>query len=78
MNSVNKGSIVKTIEADKEIFLCDLDGFATIKGDPDVCVISVISRTLNDPDCFDADKKVDVILFTDIYENLVTHEIEEV
>src|SRR5574341_771295 len=46
MNSVNKGSIVKTIEADKEIFLCDLDGFATIKGVPDVCIIGVISRTL--------------------------------
>ncbi|MGH9922872.1 MAG: hypothetical protein ACRD38_08985, partial [Nitrososphaerales archaeon] len=46
MNTVNKGSIVKTIEAQKEVFLCDLD-----KNKID-------------------DKKVDLVLFTEIWENL--------
>ncbi len=44
MNTVNKGSIVKTIEAQKEVFMCNL-GNGTIK-------------------------KVDLVLFTEIWENL--------
>jgi hypothetical protein len=44
MNTVNKGSIVKTIEAQKEVFLCTLDDGTR--------------------------KKVDVVLFTEIWENL--------
>ncbi len=50
MNTVTKGKIAKTIEAQKEVFFCHLDN---------------------------ADKKVDVILFTDIYEDLASQEVEE-
>jgi hypothetical protein len=46
MNTVIKGSVVKTIEAQKEIFLCDLDNDSR------------------------HEKKVDLVLFTDIWENL--------
>ncbi|MFY3740021.1 MAG: hypothetical protein HMLIMOIP_000446 [Candidatus Nitrosomirales archaeon] len=53
MNTVTKGKIAKTVEAQKEVFICVL-GEAT------------------------AIKKVDVILFTDIYEDLSTQEVEEV
>jgi len=51
MNTVNKGKIVKTVESQKEVFLCFLG--ATIK-------------------------KVEVILFTDVYEDLATQEVLEV
>jgi len=47
MNTVNKGSIVKTIEAQKEVFICDFGNS-------------------NHHD----DKKVDVVLFSEIWENL--------
>jgi hypothetical protein len=50
-NTVNKGKIAKTIEAQKEVFLCFFNT---------------------------AIKKVDVILFTDIYEDLSTQEVVEV
>ncbi len=51
MNTVNKGNIAKTIEAQKEVFHCDLNEFQ---------------------------KKVDVVIFTDIYENLTTQDVLEV
>jgi|GEM_PF-2449420 len=46
MNTVNKGSTVKTIESQKEVFLCNLDNKGVF------------------------DKKVDLVLFTEIWENL--------
>ncbi len=46
MNTVNKGSIVKTIESQKEVFQCNLDNKGVY------------------------DKKVDLVLFTEIWENL--------
>jgi hypothetical protein len=45
MNTVTKGKIAKTVEAQKEVFICELDN---------------------------ALKKVDVVLFTEIYEDLNT------
>jgi hypothetical protein len=54
MNTVNKGSIVTTIETQKEIFLCTLTATPA------------------------AVKKVDVVTFTIIYENLSTQTVEEV
>ncbi|MGH9877588.1 MAG: hypothetical protein ACRD5H_08115, partial [Nitrososphaerales archaeon] len=62
MNTVTKGKIAKTIEAQKEVFLCLLDGAV-------ICLV---------PNCVDTVKKVEVILFTDIYEDLSTQEVEEV
>ncbi len=53
MNTVTKGKIAKTVESQKEVFICVL-GEAT------------------------AIKKVDVILFTDIYEDLSTQEVTEI
>ena len=47
MNTVNKNKIIKTVKAEKEIFLCDL---ATTQEVPL--------------------KKVDLVIFTDIWENL--------
>jgi hypothetical protein len=51
MNTVNKGSIAKTIEAQKEVFLCEFGGVG---------------------------KKVDIILFTQIYEDLNTQTVIDV
>ncbi|MGH9877589.1 MAG: hypothetical protein ACRD5H_08120 [Nitrososphaerales archaeon] len=59
MNTVTKGKIAKTIEAQKEVFECEL---------PDNCDEEV--------DC--VDKKVDIVLFTEIYEDLNTQEVLEV
>ena len=72
MNTVVKpnANIAKTVEAQKEIFLCDLDGWGT--GSPIDCVTS---GPATNPTCFDADKKVDIVLFTEIYENMVTRTI---
>ncbi|MFY3740019.1 MAG: hypothetical protein HMLIMOIP_000444 [Candidatus Nitrosomirales archaeon] len=63
MNTVTKGNIAKTVESQKEIFLCALDG-------AQVCIDA--------PPCASTVKKVEVILFTDIYEDLATQEVEEV
>jgi hypothetical protein len=52
MDSVRVGKIVKTIETQKQVYLCELpDG---------------------------TEKKVDIVVFTEIYENIDTHEILEV
>ncbi|MGH9876245.1 MAG: MSCRAMM family protein [Nitrososphaerales archaeon] len=48
MNSIRKGSTAKTIETQKEVFIC----------------------TMNTPSDATDDKKVDLVLFTDIYQNL--------
>ena len=53
MNTVTKGKIAKTIEAQKEVFECDFSGN-------------------------DVEKKVDIVLFTEIYEDLNTHETTDV
>lgn len=71
MNTVVRGNdnIAKTVEAQKEIFLCDLDGDSLKKP-----CLSTATRA-DDPMCFDPDKKVDIVLFTEIYENMVTRTI---
>ena len=66
-NSINKGSTVKTIEAQKMVYLCDLDGFLREDGQPLICE-STAPNT--DPDCFDPDKKIDEVVFTEIWKNL--------
>jgi hypothetical protein len=66
MNTVNKGSIAKTIEAQKEIFICELG--------VDACSLDV---EIMCPET-GVVKKVEVILFTDIYEDLSTQTVEEV
>jgi hypothetical protein len=72
MNTVVKANsnIAKTVEAQKEVFLCDLDG-DTAPGN----LCSPTAPRDDDPTCFDPDKKVDVVLFTEIYENMVTRTI---
>jgi len=52
MNTVNKGNIVKTIEAQKEAFECEL------------------------PD--ETEKKVDLVIFTEIYEDLSTQTVLDI
>ena len=64
MNTVNKGNIVKTVESQKEIFTCNLD-FLT-EGTNDF-VIDVGSFLVIFPE---PEKKVDVVTFTDIWEDL--------
>ncbi len=66
MNTVNKGSIAKTIEAQKEVFICELG--------VDACSVDV---EIMCPDT-GVVKKVEVVLFTDIYEDLSTQTVEEV
>ncbi|MFY3740020.1 MAG: hypothetical protein HMLIMOIP_000445 [Candidatus Nitrosomirales archaeon] len=53
MNTVTKGKLAKTIEAQKEIFECDFETDST-------------------------EKKVDIVLFTEIYEDLNTQETTDV
>lgn len=61
MNTVTKGKIAKTIEAQKEFFECELGPpSGACEGDP--CV----------------EKKVDIVLFTEIYEDLNTQETTSV
>lgn len=62
MNTVTKGKIAKTMEAQKEVFICLLDGQV-------ICLVPNYVSTI---------KKVEVILFTDIYEDLSTQEVVEV
>jgi hypothetical protein len=50
MNTVNKGKIAKTVESQKEVFICLIGDF---------------------------EKKVEIILFTDIYEDLSTQTVLE-
>ncbi len=52
MNTVNKGKLAKTMEAQKEVFYCSLS-----------------NGTL---------KKVDIVLFTETFEDLSTHKITDV
>ena len=66
MNTVNKGSIAKTIEAQKEVFICEL-GVETCS--LDVEIMCPETGVL---------KKVEVVLFTDTYEDLSTQTVEEV
>jgi len=79
MNTVvrPKDNIAKTVEAQKEVFLCDLDGFNkdVQTGKPILCVPDLPSRPGTDPTCLDDDKKVDIVLFTEIYENMATRTI---
>jgi len=55
MNTVNKGATVKTVKAEKEIFLCDLDPTTQVNDGPS--------------------KKVDLVIFVDIWENATTQEV---
>jgi len=61
MNTVNKGNIVKTIEAQKEIFLCNLDPSNDI-------VINIFNIIIFDIPF--AEKKVDSVTVTEIWEDL--------
>ena len=74
MNTVNKGNgngLIKTVEAQKEIFLCDLDGDSS--GIGTLCTATTPPGAPGpNPTCLDNDKKVDVIIFTEIWENLVS------
>jgi len=68
MNTVNKGNTAKTIESQKEVFICVL-------GQPN----EQCQQTLGfDFRCFPTLKKVEVILFTEIYENLAAQAVTDV
>lgn len=78
MNTEAKGpngassGVVKTIESQKEVFRCDLDGPA---GTTTLCPTTPLGRPGGNTTCRDDDKKVDLIIFTDIWEDLknITH-----
>ena len=54
-NTINKGKIAKTIDAQKEVFICDFD-----------------------PTNTDVVKKVDIVIFAEVYEDLSTQTTTEV
>jgi len=60
MNTVNKGATVKTIKAEKEVFFCDFE--------PNI-------GSNVEPDDSPYLKKVDLVIFTDIWENLNTQNV---
>ncbi len=65
-NSINKGSLVKTVEAQKMVYLCDLDGF-----DRDEETGQPLPCTEEDRvNCFDPEKKVDEVIFAETWKNL--------
>jgi len=66
-NGNGKAGVVLTVEAQKEIFLCDLDSDSD---DTAPCGTTPPARPGNNPTCRDDDKKVDVIIFTEIWENV--------
>lgn len=68
-NSISKGSTVKTIEAQKMVYLCDLDGFLRDinTNQPIQCIAPGPGEDIQ---CFDADKKIDEVVFTEIWKNL--------
>ena len=61
MNTITKGIIAKTIEAQKETFDCEL------AGDEE-----------EDEGAVEVEKQVDIVIFTEIYENLTTQTVLEV
>ncbi|MEM2760143.1 MAG: hypothetical protein QXU32_04855 [Nitrososphaerales archaeon] len=67
MNTANKGNLVKNVEAQKIVYLCDLDGF-----DKDVNGLPVTCNNNNQSEvnCFDPEKKVDEVVFTETWKNL--------
>jgi hypothetical protein len=71
MNVVNKGKIVKAIESQKEIFLCDLDRPSSfedlINGSTNDVVIPIGEGVLIFPV---NEKKVETVIFTEIWEDL--------
>jgi len=73
-NSINKGSLVKTIEAQKMVYLCDLDGFERDKetGQPVSCAEDNVEDQNNHiiVNCFDPEKKVDEVIFAETWKNL--------
>jgi hypothetical protein len=73
-NSINKGKTVKTIEAQKILYLCDLDGFQRDVNNVDQPLLCAVPKHKQspgtDPTCFDPDKKVDEIIFTETWKNL--------
>ncbi len=73
-NSVNKGSLVKTMEAQKMVYLCDLDGFERDdNGQPLTCVEENEVQNQNNhiiANCFDPEKKVDEVIFAEIWKDL--------
>jgi hypothetical protein len=86
MNTVNKGNVVKTVETQKEIFLCNLDAIETIddleEGSTNDIVVFcfVIPPDFTPPEtspgflvCFTIpinEKKVEVLTITEIWEDL--------
>ena len=67
-NSINKGSLVKTIEAQKMVYLCDLDGFERDENSqPKQCETDQTDTQIA---CFDPEKKVDEIIFAETWKNL--------
>ena len=68
-NSITKGSLVKTIEAQKMVSLCDLDNFSIViaTGQPLACATTGPGTNST---CFDPDKKVDEVIFAETWKNL--------
>jgi hypothetical protein len=62
MNTVTKSKVAKTIEAQKEFFECSLPDATFCEENEESCV----------------EKKVDIVLFTEIYEDLSTQETTDV
>jgi len=76
MNTVTKGATAKTIEAQKEVFICPLGdpiGVLGVDAQNGVCVDGIIPF-----ECFPTLKKVEIILFNEVYENLATQTVTDV
>ena len=70
-NGNGRACNVLTVEAQKEIFLCDLDGATDPDGSQCLSGLGLPNfGTGTDSACRDDDKKVDVIIFTKIWENV--------
>ncbi len=65
MNTVVREGIGKTVQVDKEVFICPLDQEVDPCEDP------------NQFNCFDVLKKVEIIIFAEVYENLTFQFVED-
>ena len=71
MNTVTKGKLAKTVEAQKEVFLCLLDAEPTTEPCDELWYVDDCVRV-------NTIKKVDIVLFTEIYEDLNTQTTDPV
>jgi hypothetical protein len=84
MNTVVREGIGKTVQVDKEVFICPLDPEIVLVEEPEgPCEFSVAEFPNGPPEqiipleCFTTIKKVEIVIFSEVYENLEFQFVEQ-